>query len=154
MTTLPVFDYYYSFLKKSSGTWTDFSGMAFDKFEQLNDLNIKHTKSSMGDISEAIAAMLDVKDPKEFMEFAQKSAGPLPAKISAYFKEVYKINSDLLKSGSEYVEAESEEINKVISDQSEEHTSELQSHSDLVCRLLLEKKKKKQKKEQKKKKEK
>ena len=31
---------------------------------------------------------------------------------------------------------------------SEEHTSELQSHSDLVCRLLLEKKKK-QKKQQK-----
>src|SRR5437588_1891447 len=28
---------------------------------------------------------------------------------------------------------------------SEEHTSELQSHSDLVCRLLLEKKKKRQK---------
>src|SRR5471032_3567319 len=27
---------------------------------------------------------------------------------------------------------------------SEEHTSELQSHHDLVCRLLLEKKKKKQ----------
>src|SRR5438034_7558452 len=31
------------------------------------------------------------------------------------------------------------------SQRSEEHTSELQSHSDLVCRLLLEKKKKKQK---------
>src|SRR5260221_1876240 len=29
--------------------------------------------------------------------------------------------------------------------QSEEHTSELQSHSDLVCRLLLEKKKQQQK---------
>src|SRR5438132_4265822 len=28
----------------------------------------------------------------------------------------------------------------VISRRSEEHTSELQSHSDLVCRLLLEKK--------------
>src|SRR5438034_8624492 len=28
---------------------------------------------------------------------------------------------------------------------SEEHTSELQSHSDLVCRLLLEKKKKQKK---------
>ena len=27
---------------------------------------------------------------------------------------------------------------------SEEHTSELQSHSDLVCRLLLEKKKEKE----------
>src|SRR5438034_5387356 len=32
---------------------------------------------------------------------------------------------------------------------SEEHTSELQSHSDLVCRLLLEKKKKKITKEKK-----
>src|SRR5260221_9406432 len=31
---------------------------------------------------------------------------------------------------------------------SEEHTSELQSHSDLVCRLLLEKKKKKKKRAQ------
>src|SRR5438132_5336801 len=30
-----------------------------------------------------------------------------------------------------------------ICSRSEEHTSELQSHSDLVCRLLLEKKKKK-----------
>src|SRR5260221_3423659 len=30
---------------------------------------------------------------------------------------------------------------------SEEHTSELQSHSDLVCRLLLEKKKKNRKKQ-------
>src|SRR5438034_3349608 len=30
---------------------------------------------------------------------------------------------------------------KASTDRSEEHTSELQSHSDLVCRLLLEKKK-------------
>src|SRR5260370_23775987 len=30
-----------------------------------------------------------------------------------------------------------------LSDRSEEHTSELQSHLNLVCRLLLEKKKKK-----------
>src|SRR5688572_31854836 len=34
------------------------------------------------------------------------------------------------------------------SQRSEEHTSELQSQSNLVCRLLLEKKKKKQKKTQ------
>src|SRR5438874_2961781 len=37
---------------------------------------------------------------------------------------------------------------------SEEHTSELQSRRDLVCRLLLEKKKKKKKKKQKNKKKK
>src|SRR5437773_9645593 len=34
----------------------------------------------------------------------------------------------------------------VVHERSEEHTSELQSHHDLVCRLLLEKKKKKKKK--------
>src|SRR5260221_8126260 len=33
---------------------------------------------------------------------------------------------------------------EVVTHRSEEHTSELQSHSDLVCRLLLEKKKKTQ----------
>src|SRR5437773_2803617 len=31
----------------------------------------------------------------------------------------------------------------ILAERSEEHTSELQSHHDLVCRLLLEKKKKK-----------
>src|SRR5438034_8774172 len=34
-------------------------------------------------------------------------------------------------------------VSTIFSSRSEEHTSELQSHSDLVCRLLLEKKKKK-----------
>src|SRR5260221_10751173 len=33
------------------------------------------------------------------------------------------------------------EVDRRDPDRSEEHTSELQSHSDLVCRLLLEKKK-------------
>src|SRR5437773_9045404 len=36
----------------------------------------------------------------------------------------------------------------VLKHRSEEHTSELQSHHDLVCRLLLEKKKKTKKKTQ------
>src|SRR5438132_8387047 len=35
------------------------------------------------------------------------------------------------------------EVRGLALNRSEEHTSELQSHSDLVCRLLLEKKKKK-----------
>ena len=38
------------------------------------------------------------------------------------------------------------ENNLVDVDRSEEHTSELQSHNDLLCRLLLEKTKKKKKK--------
>src|SRR5438034_2005790 len=42
-------------------------------------------------------------------------------------------------AGAESAESET------VATRSEEHTSELQSHSDLVCRLLLEKKKKKNK---------
>src|SRR5437588_6149012 len=45
------------------------------------------------------------------------------------FGEATKFAAALLDADKEY--------------RSEEHTSELQSHSDLVCRLLLEKKKKK-----------
>src|SRR5438034_3576151 len=44
------------------------------------------------------------------------------------------------------VHAGAREIRRQIEHRSEEHTSELQSHSDLVCRLLLEKKKKYEKK--------
>src|SRR5437773_4689405 len=39
-------------------------------------------------------------------------------------------------------------LNLSVTQRSEEHTSELQSHHDLVCRLLLEKKKKKKKRHQ------
>src|SRR5438034_7890096 len=43
-----------------------------------------------------------------------------------------------------YIGSAVETIEGIRAIRSEEHTSELQSHSDLVCRLLLEKKKKKQ----------
>src|SRR4051812_49450482 len=36
------------------------------------------------------------------------------------------------------------DLSAILVDRSEEHTSELQSHVNLVCRLLLEKKKKKE----------
>src|SRR5215204_7042061 len=60
-------------------------------------------------------------------------------------RSAYRMLADLQRAG--YVRRQkvgrhnSYEINPTL--RSEEHTSELQSHSDLVCRLLLEKKKKK-----------
>ena len=120
MTSFPAFDYYSTFLKKSTKTMSDFSDVAFDKFVQVNDHNIKFTKNALDGTNSAVATMLEVKDPKEFIEFAQNSVGPVSAKVTDYFKTLYKINSDFLKSGSEYVESESEEINKIITDQVEE----------------------------------
>src|SRR5438034_7911413 len=50
-----------------------------------------------------------------------------------------------VQGATRQVEAASERtvaVDRQTTPRSEEHTSELQSHSDLVCRLLLEKKKK------------
>ena len=45
------------------------------------------------------------------------------------------------KTNTALLAAKYTEIMKMFDMRSEEHTSELQSHSDLVCSLLLEKKK-------------
>src|SRR5260221_3457498 len=54
-----------------------------------------------------------------------------PSKVKNAF-----ISKSLISRGSSRIPK------NVVCQRSEEHTSELQSHSDLVCRLLLEKKKK------------
>src|SRR5260221_10636620 len=56
----------------------------------------------------------------------------------------FHISMDLQLDRNTVVETQSLQANVVLHvfNRSEEHTSELQSHSDLVCRLLLEKKNK------------
>src|SRR5688572_31362940 len=54
---------------------------------------------------------------------------------------VRELGGDIVEIPADVMHADREPIN----DRSEEHTSELQSQSNLVCRLLLEKKKKKNK---------
>ena len=68
MTSFSAFDYYSIFLKKSTKTMSDFSDVAFDKFVQVNDHNIKFTKNALDGTNSAVATMLEVKDPKEFIE--------------------------------------------------------------------------------------
>src|SRR2546430_8268877 len=52
--------------------------------------------------------------------------------------------SRLTKLARDEIQTEFNDLQERITERSEEHTSELQSQSNLVCRLLLEKKKKKQ----------
>src|SRR5438034_6747181 len=66
---------------------------------------------------------------------------PLPHHRSLWNRNALRFRHDLSPS-----DRPGEVLEKV--GRSEEHTSELQSHSDLVCRLLLEKKKKTKKKTQ------
>src|SRR5688572_33323185 len=101
-----------------------------------------------------------VKDviQQQFLYFWEKRTGLLPAKnVKSYIiiSFLRRLTSDWVKSRKtvslevawsrkeeeEFCEASCEEL-LILKDRSEEHTSELQSQSNLVCRLLLEKKKK------------
>src|SRR5438132_6019068 len=58
----------------------------------------------------------------------------IPISNLCFTPNILAVNNDLVAKNAQELAALA---------RSEEHTSELQSHSDLVCRLLLEKKKKK-----------
>src|SRR5436190_11635228 len=67
----------------------------------------------------------------------------IPDKQNGRFSELAISNLPIELSRPKFLEKSAcEFIEKHQRERSEEHTSELQSHSDLVCRLLLEKKKK------------
>src|SRR2546427_6936394 len=65
---------------------------------------------------------------------------------STLFPYTTLFRSDVSSSGAIFDQTKLEWLNheyiKTVASRSEEHTSELQSQSNLVCRLLLEKKKK------------
>src|SRR5260221_9625974 len=66
------------------------------------------------------------------------------SKVDEYFKKQYiNLNYTLPIAESQSLNFDFNGYKTEGDKRSEEHTSELQSHSDLVCRLLLEKKKKK-----------
>src|SRR5690606_41553723 len=58
---------------------------------------------------------------------------------------VIKFDQSFLKAGDELRGQSIALFDKIFGSRSEEHTSELQSRENLVCRLLLEKKKKRKK---------
>src|SRR5260370_23487452 len=75
-------------------------------------------------------------------------ASPGDPAWTAMFEELAAVAGDDLTHARERVQRHAEDIGtgfRIIGEseeRSEEHTSELQSHLNLVCRLLLEKKKK------------
>ena len=78
--------------------------------------------------------------------FNQRAPLFLQSKVAESTFERYVIPDVVDCDSSLYARTTLIMIENHVLHRSEEHTSELQSHSDLVCRLLLEKKKKKKKK--------
>src|SRR5437588_947519 len=78
------------------------------------------------------------------IEEVDRMTGPsLGRPKSATFRTFDIVGLDVLAHVAKNIYEAVPEDEERESYKSEEHTSELQSHSDLVCRLLLEKKKKK-----------
>src|SRR5260221_3839054 len=74
--------------------------------------------------------------------FRSLAAQTQDAKLAAAFKPVAeKLTASEKQIVAELLAVQGKPATICFSERSEEHTSELQSHSDLVCRLLLEKKK-------------
>src|SRR5699024_11397025 len=78
-------------------------------------------------------------------------SGYLDTDLTSYIVGYYLVMEmiSILENVSVFIPVPDKIKNILNDDRSEEHTSELQSRFDLVCRLLLEKKKKEQKCEQK-----
>src|SRR5699024_12717833 len=74
-------------------------------------------------------------------KFFAAPATPEPLRTSTVIESSATLTSLSLGEGSAEVDSEASEAGGSASERSEEHTSELQSRFDLVCRLLLEKKK-------------
>src|SRR5436190_152700 len=71
---------------------------------------------------------------------------PVPIDVHLMVSPVDELATAFAKAGADYISFHPDATAHVhrsigVEARSEEHTSELQSHSDLVCRLLLEKKK-------------
>src|SRR2546430_12809184 len=73
-------------------------------------------------------------------EFPQRHQGPLPGPDDVIVVGAQLQGEQVLGPAAESAGKFQDEIH-ILTIRSEEHTSELQSQSNLVCRLLLEKKK-------------
>src|SRR5437667_4841077 len=73
-------------------------------------------------------------DPRPFQAAVDQANG----QVAQFQGQLEQANSQVLQAEAQVAQANAQLLQAQA--RSEEHTSELQSHHDLVCRLLLEKK--------------
>src|SRR5438034_2493052 len=133
----------------------------FTALEKLATIQASAVKSAFEDSVADTRSLLSAKDVQEFVTLQNSFTQPAIEKAIAYSKSVYEVATEanaelskvaerrvaewnenfvtLLDKVSKNAPAGSDVAVAAVKSRSEEHTSELQSHSDLVCRLLLEK---------------
>src|SRR5947207_15100053 len=100
-----------------------------------------YAPSSVSDVSEHICSVFPVDGPHpvNLRSFITHTGGATAVEFALTAPVFFAIVFGLIDAGLMLWM----QLGLQHATRSEEHTSELQSHSDLVCRLLLEKKKKK-----------
>src|SRR3989454_2868484 len=79
----------------------------------------------------------------KLQEIIDRQTEPWGVKVTAVEVKDVALPDSMKRAMAKQAEAERERRAKIVNARSEEHTSELQSPCNIVCRLLLEKKKKK-----------
>src|SRR5699024_12243632 len=87
-----------------------------------------------------VAFLVSPADPRDLDSFPTRRSSDLENQTTATQQDVDPSFSIEVKSSDSSLTVQ--QVMGMITARSEEHTSELQSRFDLVCRLLLEKKKK------------
>src|SRR2546430_10567857 len=95
------------------------------------------------DIRKGHVLMIDGQ-PCRVMDFTHRTPGNLRAFVQVRFRNLVSGNTfDQRLAATDFLQEarlDTKEMQVLYQDRSEEHTSELQSQSNLVCRLLLEQK--------------
>src|SRR5699024_10972908 len=141
-----------SFMRVETGETIEKTVDAYEIFKKFSEMNWDYAEPGMLFWDRISNYNLVSEDP----EFSYSGVNPcaeepLPAGGSCLLgsvnlSEFVKVNKEFDFNGFDHtVEIAIKALNNVLKEglRSEEHTSELQSRFDLVCRLLLEKKKQK-----------
>src|SRR5260221_9685082 len=136
----------YVFLSVREKDWTSLPGQAcfgfiFDAYSLIDKGAILRTSDLVGKYTDILKELVAE-------QIGWDSVSTSSAEEVAKFKDEYLRLLDAVRATNETVQGVHEilhlfgqKVREIQQHRSEEHTSELQSHSDLVCRLLLEKKK-------------
>src|SRR5438034_11307576 len=125
-------------IKRRQGKWEQ----SLKEYERVARLDPQNPNT----VRELIFTNTAMRRWPEAARWVEQLRAMAPASIIAKIQRGYvefwwKGDTSLLKSLLDQVTPGVDPDGGVTAVRSEEHTSELQSHSDLVCRLLLEKKK-------------
>ncbi len=67
---------------------------SLDGFERLAALHVQAARASIGESADTLKSLAELKEPKQFAEYANGSVEPATEKVASYYRNVYEIASE------------------------------------------------------------